>query len=499
MIAKRFSQFLKNNKKILTLALGEIQLQDILGQGGNGIVYSGKILDKTIALKFLISDASGKTLKTKTERFLAEYFNVVTLEESKGIVKYIDYDILNFEDEEGYVSIPVILMKKYDSSLTKYQNSNNEEGFIKLFNFLINTVEKIHLNGIIHRDLKPENILCNDSNFVLADFGIANYNPDIFNIRAVTERKERIGNRLFSAPEQEQKGLTAHPTMDIYAIGQILQWYSTGFTHRGTNRKSITTVFKNLRIYNNIIDKCLSQNPQNRFQSISEIRNYIKRSREKDIFEYLHDFNRIIRSNFPKNDFGMVHSSNKKRIDRLFQSIKDNEEKFDDNLWWHDGSGNTDFTLKKKGEAIWKFWVSEYSIKEIWIYYDNSVFNDFIMVHYEPSQPFVIDDNEIFHSAIVDDKHHISYSEYENGFAEIGGDIVDLSKHQVEFIERQKEEGYFFVGTRYHCILNMKNDETVRKFIEKLKNNNGQIDIEEFRKFQFDVRKHKLPEVLTRL
>lgn len=499
MNIKRFSRFIKNNKQTVSLTIGDVELIEVLGQGGNGIVYSGKILEETIALKFLITDAIGKTLQTKTNRFLAEYFNIVTIDDSKGIVKYIDYDILTFDDEEGSVILPVILMKKYDSSLMKHQEIKNETEFIKLFNFLLDIIEKIHSNGIIHRDLKPENILVDNSNFILADFGIASYNPEIFNIRAETEKKERIGNRLFSAPEQERADVIAHPTMDIYAIGQILQWYSTGSTHRGTDRQSITTVFKELRVYNNIIERCLSQNPANRFQNISEIRDYLKRSREKDIFEYMYDFNRVVRSNFPKNDFGIIHSTDKKRIDRLFQTFKDNEDKFGRDLWWHDGSGNLDFKLIRKGEAIWKFGDDEYTIKEIWIHYDNSVFNDFVLVHYEPSEPFVIDGKEMFYTALVDEKHHISYSEYQNGFAEINGEIVDLSEHRVEFIERQKDDGYFFIGTRYHCILMTENDGNVRNFISRLKENDGNIDIEELDNFQREIRKHKLPEVIMRL
>ncbi|TNJ38582.1 hypothetical protein FGF66_08000 [Chlorobaculum thiosulfatiphilum] len=147
MIAERFSKFIKSKNKHITLTLGEVQLKDVLGQGGNGIVYSGKILNETIALKFLISEASGNTLKNKTNRFLAEYFNVVTLKESTGIVKYIDYDILNFDDSEGFVSLPVILMKKYDTSLSAIQKNKTEEEFKKLFNFLLSTLEKIHLRA----------------------------------------------------------------------------------------------------------------------------------------------------------------------------------------------------------------------------------------------------------------------------------------------------------------------------------------------------------------
>ncbi len=93
----------------------------------------------------------------------------------------------------------------------------------------------------------------------------------------------------------------------------------------------------------------------------------------------------------------------------------------------------------------------------------------------------------------------ISYSEYQNGYAEINDEVINLSKHKVEVIERQKEYGYFFIGTIYHCILRPENDSNVCNFIQRIKNNDGKLDIEEFKKFQREVRKHRSPEVSMRL
>jgi len=496
---ERFSKYLNDNNSKIVLSVGEINLTDKIGEGGNGIVYRGEIFGKTFAFKFLLSNASGKSLKTKTDRFLAEYFNIITIEKTNFVVKYVDYDLLNLNDDEGSAFIPVIMMKEYESSLKLDESENKGRNFLKLLHFLLDAVEEIHNQGIIHRDLKPENILVKNGKYVLADFGIASYNPEIFEIRAKTVKNERIGNRLFSAPEQEVSGTEAHPTMDIYAIGQILQWFATGSTHRGTGRKRIALKLENERIYNGIIESCLNNEPRKRFQSISEIKQYLKESREKDIFEYMSDFNRVVRSNFPKNNWGFVHSDDLERIDGLLQTFKDNEKSFDNKLWWHDGSGNTEFTLTKKGLATWKFGDSEYSIKEIWIFYDSSVFNDFILVHHNKSEPFIVDGEETFYTALVDNKHHISYSEYQNGYAEIDGKVVDLSDHKVEFIERAKEDDYFFIGLTCHCILQLKNDKTVREFIENLKIKDGNIDIEELKEFQWKIRKNKLPEVLMRL
>ncbi len=494
---KRFLEYIKKCDKTISLTLGEIKLLKTLGQGGNGIVYSGKILDKNIALKFLISDATGKTLETKNKRFLAEYFNIVTVENSDGIVKYIDYDTLKFNDSDGHVIIPVILMKEYKSSLNQILPLTDSKDFIAVFNFLIDTVEKIHNCGIIHRDIKPENILVGDSNFALADFGIASYNPEIFSIRAETGKKERIGNRLFSAPEQETSGIDAHPTMDIYAIGQIMHWLIFSETHRGTNRKQISSVFPDLEKYDYIIERCLSNDCQNRYQSINEIREHLKSlfSREKDIWEYIYKFENILAENYPKNELGIVHSNNLKRIDKLFQSLKDCEDEFENHLWWHNGSSNIDFKLSQKGKGIWHLNHREISIEEIWIHYDLSFFNDFIIVHYKKGEPFIIDGREQFYNIFVDDKFEITYSEYENKRAEINDEIINLDDHKVELIERAKEEGFLIISTRFHCALRTANDKIVREFMEKLKSTKGKIDLEEFQELELKIRVHKHSKV----
>ena len=215
MSFERLSRYLNSVSFNITLTLGDFNLTRPLGQGGNGVVYGAAINDKDVAIKFLVTDAIGGTKNTKIRRFLAEYFNIITIEDPLFIVRYIDYDLMIFEDDDGVLDVPVIIMKRYQSSLKEIQKKKTKEGFLNLFRFLIDSVKKIHSNGIVHRDIKPENILVDGTKFALADFGIANFNPEMFKILADTEKKERLGNRLFSAPEQEKPGIEAHPTMDI--------------------------------------------------------------------------------------------------------------------------------------------------------------------------------------------------------------------------------------------------------------------------------------------
>ncbi len=76
---------------------------------------------------------------------------------------------------------------------------------------------------------------------------------------------------------------------------------------------------------------------------------------------------------------------------------------------------------------------------------------------------------------------------------------MDLSKHQVEFIQREEKEGYFFIGTRFHCILQYENEESILDFITTLLNENRQPTIEELDNFQRHIRKHKDKDVRKRL
>ncbi len=497
---KQLIDYFKINNFKITLGLGEFVLTKApIGQGGNGIVYEATFNEKMVAIKFLVTESSGNSGEIKKQRFISEYFNIIITENVSNIVRYIDFDLLNISGEFESFDVPVIIMVKYDSSLAKIQEAKSREQFIHLFDFLVSTTAQIHQAGIIHRDIKPENILIKGNDFYLADFGIASYNPEIFKILAETEKNERLGNRLFSAPEQEQNNIDPAPTMDIYAIGQILQWYATGYTHRGTGRMKITSIFEDLDVYDRIIDKCLENNPQKRFQSINEISDYLKRPEVKDIYTYLFLFHKISTMSFPKNDKGIVYTNEKGKIDRFFNNLMEKQAIFEDKLCWIDGVGEYDFKLAKKGMGIWKFNSSEFDIVELWLSYDSRVYNDFAFIHFQKSTPFLVNGVEVFDTAILNGTHHLSYSEFQNGFAEVNDEIIDLSTQDVERVEKQERDGYFFIGSYGSCIIEWKNEDVIRSFIDEITTHNKEVTADLLKDFARKISRNKNNEVNQRL
>ena len=82
-------------------------------------------------------------------------------------------------------------------------------------------------------------------------------------------------NRKFSAPEQMEKDAIPKETMDIYAIGQIIQYVVTGKSHTGTERVNLGRIIDGdkINVIDKIVNKCLCNEPEKRYQSVEEMIN----------------------------------------------------------------------------------------------------------------------------------------------------------------------------------------------------------------------------------
>lgn len=240
-------------------------IQKQIGQGGNSMVCFGKLNDEDVAVKILINYN-----EDKKNRFYLEYYNIIkSVKNYDGIVHQYFLGIMKVENYE----FPYIVMKKYQSQLI-YADNISEEQLFKYINELIVPLKYIHKLGITHRDLKPQNILIDEQGKInISDFGIAYYDPDNFVLTGHTVKHDRLANYDFSAPEQRNAKYIPNATTDIYAFGQIIQWLVFGETHKGTNRKKLMRKYntKKMKQLDKIVDKCLSNDPNDRYQSFEEI------------------------------------------------------------------------------------------------------------------------------------------------------------------------------------------------------------------------------------
>ena len=145
-------------------------------------------------------------------------------------------------------------------------------------------VDYAHQSGVFHRDLKPSNVLLN--NFgqpIIIDFGLAkNANRDV----SLTVTGQLLGTPAYMAPELASgQACPVGPGGDVYALGAILYYLAAGqpafsgptpfdILLQVLERRPPRPSKLNKRVSTELDSVCmraLEKNPQDRYQSVSEL------------------------------------------------------------------------------------------------------------------------------------------------------------------------------------------------------------------------------------
>jgi len=128
-----------------------------------------------------------------------------------------------------------------------------------------------HKNGVIHRDIKPANILIDrQGNPRVADFGIAQIvsAPE----SEVTSSDVVMGTLAYMSPEQKVSSTNVDQTTDIYSTGIMIYEILTGRKPMGCFKLPSELDSRFDTRYDTLIQKCLAQEPKDRYQSAEELK-----------------------------------------------------------------------------------------------------------------------------------------------------------------------------------------------------------------------------------
>ncbi len=205
-------------------ALGDYQLEGLIGKGGMGEVYRAQHTrtGRVVAIKTLSEMLMGE--REFMSRFEREARTVAALKHP-NIVNLFDFGMTDdvYYMVMEYVEGEVLSRRLKRGALSLEQTR-------QIVASIAEALDYAHERGLVHRDIKPSNVILRPSNgtskieAVLMDFGIAK----ITNADTWITGSGMIGTLEYAAPEQIMSARKVTTQADIYSLGVMTYQMLTG-------------------------------------------------------------------------------------------------------------------------------------------------------------------------------------------------------------------------------------------------------------------------------
>lgn len=288
--------------------LGPYEIQSPLGAGGMGEVYlaNDTRLDRTVAIKVLPQHlSSNPDLKQRFER------------EARAISSLNHPRICTLHDVGHQDGIDFLVMEYLEGETLAQRLKKGAlplKETLRIGIEICEALDKAHRAGIVHRDLKPGNVMLTRNGAKLMDFGLAkaavsglasaaSRTPLLSAAQTMSEASPLsplttagalIGTIQYMAPEQIE-GKEADARSDLFALGAVLYEMVTGRRpFEGKSQISLAgailekdpqpiSALQPLTppVFEHVVSTCLTKNPDDRFQTASDVKLELKWIAEK--------------------------------------------------------------------------------------------------------------------------------------------------------------------------------------------------------------------------
>ena len=249
----------------------QLEILELLGQGGMGVVYKARQrqLDRLIALKILPPQIS--ETEAFTERFTREVRSLAKLNHPH-IVTVHDFG----KTETGLYFFVMEFVDGTDLRQVVRAGKTDSAEALAIIPQICEALQYAHDENIVHRDIKPENILLDKKGRVkIADFGLAKLLDRPATIYTLTKAGQKMGTPHYMAPEQIEHPDQVDHRADIYSLGVVFYELLMGQLPIGRFDPPSRKVRVDVR-FDNVVLKSLEYEPERRYQHASEVKTEIE-------------------------------------------------------------------------------------------------------------------------------------------------------------------------------------------------------------------------------
>ena len=261
--------------------IGPYHLLQLIGEGGMGNVYLAidTRLDRKVAIKLLSLDFTED--KDRVSRFKQEARATSSLSHP-NIVTIFEIGEIN---DRNYIVTEYVEGVTLRARIAASARGLDAQEAVTIITQVAEALEAAHRAGIIHRDIKPENIIVRSDGAVkVLDFGIAKLDASLpGSVDHLTTRTGVVmGTAAYMSPEQARGQRVDHRT-DIFSVGIVLYemlcgrkpfdgdtWSDVMAAVLIKDPPPIDSSVPNVSL-RRIVERCLEKNPEQRFQSASDL------------------------------------------------------------------------------------------------------------------------------------------------------------------------------------------------------------------------------------
>jgi tRNA A-37 threonylcarbamoyl transferase component Bud32 len=245
----------------------QLEILELLGQGGMGAVYKArqKQLDRLVALKILPPQIGRD--EAFAERFTREARSLARLNHPR-VVSVHDFG----HTEAGLYYFIMEYVDGTDLRRVIQSGELSPPQALAIVPQICEALQYAHEQGIVHRDIKPENILLDKKGQArIADFGLAKLLDQPAAPYTLTRAGQRMGTPHYMAPEQIEHPNAVDHRADIFSLGVVFYEMLTGELPLGHFPVPSQKVQVDVRL-DSVVLRTLEKEPERRYQHASEVR-----------------------------------------------------------------------------------------------------------------------------------------------------------------------------------------------------------------------------------